>query len=217
MLKRIKDPYAVRVYSGEQCHRKIPIFGNWVPFDMERFDWLPPHGNGKYEDVLLRFEKTTSGKRHEFSYSMEACFTNNTYAGVYCRTMDKHSDLCSGYFADTNTSYCSKYVFSIVSTPGSAVERKGLERNSYLVFRTRTKVNEKGELIAAHYGKICSSWRSDGTRMYLGGGCFNPIENDVNIEGDQSLLYAIKNYKKTKIDEAHNIGAEGSESIDIVD
>ena len=34
--------------------------------------------------------------------------------------------------------------------------------------------------------------------MLIGAGCFNPVENDPNIEGDQPLLNRIKNYKLTK-------------------
>ena len=50
----------------------------------------------------------------------------------------------------------------------------------------------------AHYGKYCGSWRSDRKELHFGGGCFNPVENDVNIEGDETLLNAIKNYKNRK-------------------
>ena len=73
-----------------------------------------------------------------------------------------------------------------------------LDSNSYLIFRTRTQVDSKGNLLSAHYGKIYGSWRSNDEEMFINGGCFNPVENDTNIEGDMVLLYKIKNYKPSK-------------------
>ena len=196
VLKRIKNPYAVKVFSDEQCHRKIPAFEQWLPFDMEQSDWLAPYGKGKCNDVLLRFEKAGSGRVGDFVYSMEACFTNNPHAGFYCKPMDEFSDLKTDYYADTNASYCANYRFLIDAISKGPVKIMGLEKGSCLVFRTRTRVDENGKLIGAHYGKYCGSWRSDRKELHFGGGCFNPVENDNNIEGDQTLFYKLKNNKR---------------------
>lgn len=198
VLKKIKDPWAGKTLSREECHRNIPAFGQWLSFDMELSDWLPPHGHGIHDDVLLRFEKKKTAKWNEFSFSMEACFTNNPSAGVYRKSFDTFSDLKTDYKADTTADYKPHYLFSIQSIPGKPVKCTRLEKNEYLVFRTRTRVDENGELIGAHYGKYCGVWRSDAKEMHLGDGCFNPNENDPNIEGDQALLYAIRNYREQK-------------------
>ena len=198
VLKRIKNPYAVKVFSGEQCHRKIPAFEQWLPFDMEQSDWLAPYGKGVYGDVLLRFEKAGSGRVGDFAYSMEACFTNNPHAGFYCKPMDVFSDLKTDYNADTNAIFCVNYRFLIDAISNGPVKKMGIEKGSYLVFRTRTRVDENGRLIGAHYGKYSGSWRSDRKELHFGGGCFNPVENDNNIEGEQNLHYAIRNYKNMK-------------------
>ena len=196
VLKRIKNPYAVKVFGDEQCHRKIPAFEQWLPFDMEQSDWLAPYGKGKCNDVLLRFEKAGSGRVGDFVYSMEACFTNNPHAGFYCKPMDEFSDQKTDYYADTNASYCANYRFLIDAISKGPVKIMGLEKGSCLVFRTRTRVDENGKLIGAHYGKYCGSWRSDRKELHFGGGCFNPVENDNNIEGDQTLFYKLKNNKR---------------------
>ena len=194
VLKKIRNPYAVKVFSDEQCICKIPAFGQWLPFDMERSDWLAPYGNGVHDDVLLRFQKKLTDKWYEFAFSMEACFTNNPHAGVYIRPIDAYSDLKTGYHADTNAVFATYYAFSLDSMSKKKV---GLDENSYLVFRTRTRVDENGKLVGAHYGKYSRGWRSDAKEMGFGAGCFNPVENDTNIEGDQPLLYAIRNYGST--------------------
>ena len=198
ILKKIKKPWGVSVFDEKQCRHEIPVFGQWLPFDMECSDWLSPYGKGLHDDVLLRFEKKETGKWYEFSFSMEACFTNHPYAGVYCRPMDEFSDLKTAYEADTNANFNAFYTFSIDSQPRKRVIEKGLARDSYLVFRTRTRVDKQGRLIGAHYGKYCRGWRSDSKQMLFGEGCFNQVENDPNIEGDLIVKYAIKNYKARK-------------------
>ena len=195
VLKKIKNPYAVKVFAGEQCHRKIPVFGQWLPFDMGVSDWLAPYGKGEYCDVLLRFERKIVEKGG-FAFSMEACFTNNPYAGVYCKTLDESSDLKTDYHADTNANYSTRYRFLIDVINKHPPKQIGCADNSYLVFRTRTRVDENGNLVGAHYGKYCEGWSSDAKEMQFGSSCFNPVENDTNIEGDQPLFYKLKNRKK---------------------
>ena len=66
----------------------------------------------------------------------------------------------------------------------------------YLVFRTRTRVDEQGHLTGAHYGKILGRWMSDTEFMILSDGCFNPIENNINIEDGTSLRAVLRNLNK---------------------
>ena len=198
VLKRIKNPWSAKVHTDEQRHRKIPAFDQWLPFDMEVSDWLAPYGNGVHNDVLLRFNKAGSGRVGDFAFTMDACFTNNPYAGFYSKPLDMFSDLRTDYCADTNADYCTDYRFMIDAIGKGRVKEMGLEKDSYLVFRTRTQVDENGKLVGAHYGKYCGGWRSDNTELHLGAGCFNPVENDTNIEGNQPLLYKIRNYKNRK-------------------
>ena len=198
VLKKIKNPWSAKVHTDEQRHRKIPVFDQWLPFDMEVSDWLAPYGNGVHNDVLLRFNKAGSGRVGDFAFTMDACFTNNPYAGFYSKPLDMFSDLRTDYCADTNADYCTDYRFMIDAIGKGRVKEMGLEKDSYLVFRTRTRVDENGKLVGAHYGKYCGGWRSDNTELHLGAGCFNPVENDTNIEGNQPLLYKIRNYKNRK-------------------
>lgn len=198
VLKRIKNPWGGKVFSGNECHHKIPVFNQWLPFDMEKSDWLSPYGNGVVDDVLLRFKKKETDKWYVYTFSMEACFTNNPYAGFYIKSLDGFSDLKTSYFADTNAHYRTSYLYLKECIEKKTTKTIGLEESQYLVMRTRTRIDKDGNLIGAHYGKYCMSWRSDHVEMHFGGGCFNPVENDLNIEGDQSLLYKIKNYKPAK-------------------
>lgn len=196
VLKRIKNPYAVKVFN-EKCHRHdIPIFGQWIGFDFEYGDWTPPYGDGRFEDVLLRFKADVRKRRIDYTYVMDVCFTNNPHGGAYLKKGDAWSDLRTEHLADTNASYRSVWSFTAESIADQPVRCSYLDHDSYLVFRTRTRVDEKGKLVGAHYGKVRGIWRSTQKEMLLNDGCFNPVENDPNIEGDQTLFYKLKNNKR---------------------
>lgn len=198
VLKKIKNPYAVKVLSGVQCHRRIPKFDEWIGFDFEQGDWLQPYGRGMNEDVLVRFKSSVRKHQMDYTHVMEVSFTNNPYAGFYQKKKDASSDLKSDYFANSNAVFETGMVCIQEKLEKCPRRWDFLDKDSYLVFRTRTRIDENGNLKAAHYGKIYGYWCSDDKEMTFGGGCFNPVENDTNIEGDQSLLYKVRNYKDAK-------------------
>ena len=132
----------------------------------------------------------------DYTYTMDVCFTNNPFGGAYMLKKDANSHLQTEYAADTNGNFKSEFAFVTECIADKPVRSNYLDVDSYLVFRTRTRVDDQGRLVSAHYGKICGVWRSTQKIMQLGDGCFNSVENDPNIEGDQTLLYAIDNYAK---------------------
>ena len=82
---------------------------------------------------------------------------------------------------------------NVLQTLGNPRHWDFLGRDSYLVFRTRTRVDEYGNLVVAHHGKILGRWLSDTEFMILSDGCFNPVENDVNIEDGSCLRDVLRN------------------------
>lgn len=198
VLKKIRNPWGVKVLTGEQCHRRIPKFDEWIGFDFEQGDWSWPYGTGKYKDILVRFKSSVRKRQVDFTHVMEVSFTNNQYAGFYQMKKDMASDLVSDYTANSNALYKTDLVYVQEKLEKTPRRWDFLDKDSYLVFRTRTRIDEDGKLVGAHYGKIYGYWCSDDEEMTFCGGCFNITENDPNIEGDQTLLYKIKNYKAAK-------------------
>lgn len=193
-LKRVKNPWSVKVFCENSHRHIIPVFGEWVGFDLEIGDWLPPYGNGKSNDVLLRFKSDVRMRRKDYTYVMDVSFTNNPYAGAYCMKIDTVSDLKSQYQANTNSTYRTEFSFCTDCVPGKPVMTSYVDCDSYLVFRTRTRVDKNGRLTGAHYGKICGVWKSTKNEMLISDGCFNSKENDLSIEGSQTLLDVMRNY-----------------------
>ena len=155
VLKQIRNlgQLCVFPYSLRNC--RIPEFNKWIGFDLEYSDWVAPHGKGINHDVLLRFS-AEDRRSDDYRYTMDVSFTNNIYAGAYLMKLDKSSDCSTVYVADSNATYSASFTFSSDQTPGKQRHLDYLDSDSYLVFRTRTRVDKDGRLIGAHYGKIFS-------------------------------------------------------------
>ena len=197
VLKAIKNPGKCCAFPNTLRHCQIPEFGQWIGFDFERSEWMHPYGKGRHADVLIKFSSVRNGI-HDYKYVMDVSFTNNPYAGAYLMKADKSSKLTTVYSADSNATYCATFSYMKEQTPGNRRHWDFLDSDSYLVFRTRTRIDEQGNLIGAHYGKILGSWLSETEFMILSDGCFNPVENDVNIEDGTVLRTVLKNMDRGK-------------------
>lgn len=194
VLKRIKNPGRTCIFPRTPQSCRIPEFGRWIGFDLERADWVAPHGKGRYLDVLLKF--TAMEKRlNDYKYAMEVSFTNNPYAGAYWLKKDTSSQLATVHAADSNATYQTSFKFVKEQSPGTQRHWDFLNSDSYLVFRTRTRSDEHGNLISAHYGTIVGQWLSELGFMILSDGCFNPVENDVNVEDGRALRDILRNMR----------------------
>ena len=197
VLKKIRSPCKLLPFPVSLRWCRIPEFDKWIGFDFECCEWIAPHGKGRCADVLLRFSAMKKGL-HDYRYVMDVSFTNNPYAGAYQMKVDKSSDLTTTYDADSNAMYKAELSYVLEQTPGNHRHWDFLDTDSYLVFRTRTRVDENNKLIGAHYGNINGPWRSGTEFMFLSGGCFNPVENDVNIEDGTVLRTVLKNMDRRK-------------------
>ena len=107
----------------------------------------------------------------------------------------------SVYYADTNAIYQSSFKFIHEKHPvmtqtqffkyvsGTQKIDTRLDDNSYIVFRTRTKVDENGKLVSSHYGKIYGLWQFYGG-IRAANVQFNPTPNDPNLEDEETAKYS---------------------------
>lgn len=170
----------------------IPLYDKWLGFDLEKFDWCKPHGNGNYEDVLLYFTRNKKSNS-VFRLTMDVSFTNNLFAGAYVKGKDLESDLKTASLANTNGTFQSEFHYVRERNVNGKRTMTWLNENEYLVFRTRTTV-EDGKLKYAHYGCIQGQWLPDSDSMVLEDGCFNPTPNDASIEDGFYLRNFVKSY-----------------------
>lgn len=193
VLKRIQKPHEM---LGPDCppQRKIKAYDKWLGFDLEKGDFLPPMGNGRDADMLVRFNKHKGQMPYDWSIKMDVSFTNHPCAGAYILKKDVWSDMKSVYCADTNALYLTDFSFQYAREKGSRRPRvEKLGDDEYLVFRTRTKVDKDGNLISARYGKLYGPWNfEDAGGSQIQKVFLNKADNDANLED----AWTIENAKK---------------------
>jgi hypothetical protein len=184
VLKRILNPVPMDASDGLSYY-KYPPSGVWAGFDLQRRDWTTPYGNGKFPDMLVRFQKMNTADG--YLKTMEVSFTNNLFAGFYQMPMDRFSEMQSCYHASTNACYLKTVLFEVCRDK-KGLHRKDLDENHYLVLRTRTTIDKDGKLLSAHYGKIYGDWRfCERGGMAIQQIFFNPLENDTNLEDEKTV------------------------------
>ena len=181
VLKKIRNPEKLVCWDRTKKN-VIPSYDTWLAFDLECCQFIAPYGAGRDSDVLLRFT-LNSPARGDYHMKMEVSFTNMPYAGAYQIKKDDFSDFKSVYHADTNANYLQAFVYSFDRNPQKRPIVVELGEDEYLVFRTRTKIDEKGHLISANYGVLYGQWQFVGPGgMKIPFLVFNPTPNDTNLE-----------------------------------
>lgn len=182
ILKEIKNP--IPLYARQLRHVKIPDFNAPFGFDLEAGDWVAPHGKGKITDMIFQISGTHKSYR-EHDLTLEISFPNEgdglvMFEGAY----EVGSAFRSDHLAPE-----SGYKPSLVVRRKALYEQKSSQwlndskpgSNYYL--RTRTKLDEKGNVIRANYGKIYGNFEF--LDFIKTEACyFNPIVNDRNVEFD---------------------------------
>ena len=193
-LKRIINPIRLRNPDAKCCHR-YPESGEWAGFDLQVGDWVPPLGDGKCSDMMVRY--TREARADGYFKSLDVSFANSPYAGVYLMNKDSYSVMDSVYSALTNGEYVStlRYEFERTSKGNHMISELG--SGQYLVFRVRPKVDRDGRLVSAHYGRIMGDWRFvEKGGMLLGPIFFNPTPNDTNLEDAETARKSRLGYKQ---------------------
>ena len=194
-LRRITGLGKLVVLDGtgsDVGRRTIPTWNQWVGFDLEMFDWTSPYGKGQHSDMLIRFVGDIRNEYIDFKVAMNVCFTNNPFAGAYVCKKDLSSDFTWSEYADTNRSFTAEFNYVCERRPDGKRIKEILAEDSYMVFRTRTKVDEEGRLVSAHYGVISGGWLFGSETMQIGDACFNDKVNATMIEDGYYLRKAVR-------------------------
>ncbi len=184
-LHRVKRLGTLAVPSGRGSNVgrwRVPKWNSWIGFDFEVFDWVKPYGDGCNQDALFLFTAYEKDPSFDFKFTMDICFTNSPFAGAYVCKKNQYSDLQWPSCADSNETYRTKFSYSFERHPNGERVVNTLPDEACMVFRTRTGVNDAGELVSAHYGVISGEWLLGSETMRFNDACFNPNENDLCIE-----------------------------------
>jgi hypothetical protein len=178
---------------GPMCARRvdiaIPARDQAVGYDLEKSDWVAPHGQGSTADLIFKYTATYEGPQ-VFSKRMEITF-DNPRDGVQSFALDRSSEFMSIYTAPEE-GYTPEIVDEYARTRTKMLKSQEFGKGQYLVFRTRTVTNEAGRIVSANYGKIYGpnlqnpieyGHMGDADRLMFTY-YFNPTANDRNLEFD---------------------------------
>lgn len=194
-LRRVLNPVPMYVKDIRMDVSPFPALDENLGYDLEKGDWLSPYGIGQTADFIFRVhcdwseEKSPYGEQY-YHATMELTFSNVDDGIIEFRDSQPELEGSiyrlprfapeSGY---TNRWASERFLNEEGSTWATISQRKNLN----YFFRVRTKNDEMGKIVSAHYGKIRGPLdfgfrgKRNGLSMtyYL-----NPTPNDRNMEFD---------------------------------
>jgi hypothetical protein len=188
-LKRILKPIPMRARTmGDTGRMELPELGKTYGYDLEACDWLPPLGRGKRADLCFELSGTYEDAENcNLHLTITTPGKGNGLVEFLTPKRNAGSRLLSGHKAPED-GYTNRIVRNYRETDGN------LEANPYdparnYYFRVRTKFDEKGEIVSAHYGKIYGDFRWGSARsapasLHWLANYYNPVPNDRNVEFD---------------------------------
>lgn len=180
ILKKRRNPARLILKGGTFQELKYPATNVVMGLDLKKFDWCPPYGKGEYDDLQIKYDFWRSPTNWFQVYSHLDITMTNKLDGVYLAHTDDFSKMNRCYNADTNAVYLKALEYVYDRKTGTVVRDIEMPRDKYMVFRTRTKVNDRGELVSANYGLIFEK-SEYGIKLNMRT-AFNPIQNDTNLE-----------------------------------
>jgi hypothetical protein len=182
VLKEKRNP--IPMYSNKEGGFFIQR-NELVGFDFEKGELVSPHGNGEHPDIFLLFSSNAPLKFTPARTNSLEISTINDDEGFIKRTCDLQSEFKSSYDCP-ETGYDKSVRFSFAYAHNN-VDNQRLPGAKYLIFRTRARHDEKGNLLASRYGKIYDisfdeALNNPGKGFISLNYKFNPVENDRNIE-----------------------------------
>ena len=183
MVRKIVNPIPLEYHHC--CNLKMPVFNEWIGFDMAEESFLKPYGDGNVADFEVKFNWDGKVRNEYVGAKLQVHFPDDRTGGYWFNKI-KTSACQNAMLADTNASYAVDFEFFKRKEFGKWVSQSFPEDKT-MVVRTRCKVNDKGEILESWYGQIsllrfAISWKGYATLEidYLR----NPTANDNNLEPD---------------------------------
>lgn len=180
VLKRVLNPAELVVNGGDFQEKNWPATNTLLGFDLELFDWCPPYGSGKHDDLQLEYDFWRSSTNWFQVYSHLTMMMTNCVDGFYLAPVDDFSEMKRCYHADSNAIYQQQIEFVYDRKSGEVERCQRMPQDQYMVFRARTKTNDVGKVTSAHYGLIFEKGKYGLTWNIRA--AFNPQSNDTNLE-----------------------------------
>lgn len=158
---------------------KMPEKDKSIGFDLERADWLAPHGKGKIADFIFHPYRIDTDEEIRFGYKLTFSNPMDGIQEYYVSSEDMRSSYLFPYLAPTN-GYVSSMEKIKIDPHYGRVETDMNKKNNY-IFRVRSHEDENGNIIGC-YGRISGEITMSGQFGLQFGYWFNPIPNERSLE-----------------------------------
>ena len=173
VLKKIKDPLSL---YAKRLQVVAPVIGSYFAYDCQAGDWVKPHGSGEVEDLIFKVTVLRDTEKYtDYHHELVMTFSNRE-DGFMRFKQDQKSLLKSPYQAPSKVEYEKHLLYFKKREPDKGAQTNADPLGGY-IFRLRTKLNERGEIISCHYAKAYGDIPD--LKIY-----FNPTPNDRNLEFD---------------------------------
>lgn len=191
LLKKKNKP--ISMYA-KAVRAHVPDLDKPVGYDLTIGDWTAPYGRGVQSDFLFTAHFETN--KSESDFTLTVSFPNSgdgiqEFTSTIYAQEGPYSELKSSQEAPTD-GYQPDWVQTDNRSAGKPIRTNQDPHHNYY-FRVRTKVDNKGNIINAHYGKIYGEFM---TFSYY----YNPAPNDRNMEFDpaKNLIKNLKPLEEVK-------------------
>ncbi|QBG46695.1 hypothetical protein EGM51_04510 [Verrucomicrobia bacterium S94] len=175
-----KNPVPMYHREGHWSAFKVPEYEKLLGYDLEKQDFVSPHGKGSKADLFFEFKRDFKNSQN-YDVSCRLTFPNE-HDGIQEYYFDEaiQSSFKWPYLAPTNNYQPTVEWHSTRSNAG-AISNNFKENVNY-IFRVRTQVDDEGNITSACYGKISGpfglGWADWVNWVYW----FNPVPNERSLE-----------------------------------
>ena len=199
VLRKIGTPAAM---YARQVRAEVPVVGVPIGFDLVVSDWVSPYGKGTTADFVFTLARKWIDKK-DFDVRLTLKFSN---LGDGIQAVEEPllygSELKLPRTAPKD-GYEPEVTKSVGRVPGKPIVNEARDNRSY-IYRVRTVLDEKGQVVSTLYGKLRGDIRLDPiiseTAVVLLTYYLNGEANDRNLEFDpkRNVLSKLKSTEQVK-------------------
>jgi hypothetical protein len=184
VLKSKRNPIPLYAKTYGINHTTIPKKNKDCGYDLEKGDWVAPHGGGVTPDIVFHLEVRRDNGVYDNDCTLAVRFSNEGDGLISSpKPLNEGSELRLDYLAP-EAGYKPSLSMKALTDPADKVRHEGFVRTQNYFLRVRTKLDEDGNVILANYAKVHGDfefWYTGDMKFTY---YFNPDPNDRNLEFD---------------------------------
>lgn len=168
-------------------NNQIPLFDKPIGFDLEKGDWVKPHGSGLVDDLIITASKVKTPKegiRYSIGFSNPLDGIQEYYVPENMRSSYEYPYKAplEGYTSTFNRYRLLKYPI-LTDYPANNLKEDGKIR---YIFRVRTQLDNDGNIVSANYGRIGGEIKMSMKGALYFSYYFNPNSKCRSLESDKN-------------------------------